>query len=147
MVERFTKPQKPNTIRLEEVYKFGARADKMSNDAKKQVKDLLKQAKYSDGQIHEIVDKNEPIKVSDMRNLMSVLHQNEMKGFDSFSPNIMLREFQKKERVRKSSIGQIKQQHLRERMAESRAEQQAKTQSLNSLSKPKTGGSQVNLPF
>jgi len=146
-VKRFQKPQKPSTARFSDVYQFGAKVQRVSNDVKKQAKELLKQASYSDSQITNIIDKDEPLPTNQLKSVLTVMHQAELKGMDKPIPEILIKNYVKKERVRTSSIGRIKYQHLQERLAEQKVREQAEQLKINQAGKPKSGGSKINLKF
>jgi len=124
----------PKTIKLSQLYKFAAKTDQMSPALQETIQKTLSQAGYNKDEINKLIYKDKGLPKMKMQAIFKELNQNKVYGF-SQDPNLIIKSYLNKERVKAQSIARIR----KEQMLESRGENIA-TRSVTHLGITKTSG-------
>lgn len=132
----------PTKAKVSDLYKSVAKGSKMSASVKTSTIKALKEAGYDSTRISKIVSKDEALPIAKLKQVARDLKAGKVYGFSTKNPDIVVKQYLNKERLKSQSIARIR----KERMLEERAEDIG-----GKTNAPKLPGSgisgKINLPF
>ncbi len=121
----------PKQVKLSDLYKFSSSSKTAPNTVLNAARQGLKNAGFSDLEISKIVTNDAKIPVQRMKEVVSELNKCKVFGFDKQDPDIFVKNYLNKERVKAQNIARIRKEH----MLEARDEDLGTSSSLNNLGK------------
>ena len=136
-IQKFT----PTKAKVSDLYKSISKGSNMPDSVKASTIKALKAAGYDSTKISKIINSDEPLPVAKLKQVAKDFKTGKVPGFADKDPNIVVKQYLNKQRVKAQSLAQIRKEHILEALAED----------LNTKPKPKLPGSgmsnRVNLPF
>jgi hypothetical protein len=102
----------------------------------------LQKAGYTSNEINKIISKSEPVPVAKLKQIAGHLKTGNVYGFTNKNPEIMVKQYLNRERLKHQSIARIRKEHMLEERAED-------SKSISFTPKSRNAGvsGRVNLPF
>jgi len=107
--ERFT----PKTVKFSKLYQFNTEGGKFGGSLILQAGEALKKSGFTDSQIRDIIYKDKPVGVSDIKRIASIMNREKIYGFEK-DPDYAVKKYLNKERVKAQSIAGIRKEHILE---------------------------------
>lgn len=108
-VEKFT----PKTVKLSKLYQFNTEGGKFDGSLIPNTDKALRKSGFTDSQIRNIIYKDQPVSVSDIKRIAGVLNKEKIYGFEK-DPEYAIKRYLNKERVKAQSIASIRKEHILE---------------------------------
>lgn len=147
----------PKTIKMSDLYGQTSKYKDMPISIKKEIKKTLNDVGVSDDKANMVVEHDKPLTIKQMRAVTEQLHESNIIGFEN-DPKLIIKNYVKKETARRMNIARRRQEHMMEAISEDIEKADPRITSLSRKNdspnlpdtpktKPKGGGSKVNLPF
>lgn len=107
--ERFT----PKTVKFSKLYRFNTEGGKFGGSLILQAGEALKKSGFTDDQIRDIIYKDKPVSVSDIKRIAGIMNRERIYGFEK-DPDYAVKKYLNKERVKAQSIAGIRKEHILE---------------------------------
>jgi hypothetical protein len=103
----------PKTIKLSKLYQANTKGKKLSGSVFDATQKTLQAAGFRDDKIRNILFKDQPVSVKEMKTIVEALNKNRVYGFER-SPSLAIKDYLNKERVKAQSISGIIREHILE---------------------------------
>ena len=124
----------PKTIKFSKLYQRNVDSKKTPGTSTlNNTKNALRQAGYTDSQILQIITKDTPVPVKQMREVAAILNKAQVYGFEK-DPDFAVKQFLNKERIKAQNIAEIRREHILE-MADEELEKNPATSSISQAGK------------
>jgi hypothetical protein len=132
----------PTKAKVSSLYKSVTKNSTMSASVKASAIKALQNAGYDSVKISKIMNKDEALPVAKLKQVARDLKAGKVYGFATKNPDIAVKQYLNKERLKSQSIARIRKEHMLEERADD-----VKNNPNNSRSSNSGHSNRVNLPF